>query len=161
MLTFTVPASVFANDASGGSSVEHKAVETVLRDIRVIAIDQRLESKAGEAVVAHTATFEVTPKQSEVIALASKIGELFLALRSLVPDPGNALSAGQAVAETTNQKSPDSSIAATPTCTLDSEVSPLLPKVIRLVEGADGSHRLTDIARQCKGEPVFCITSFW
>ena len=59
----------------------------MLRNVRVIAIDQRLESKAGEAVPAHTATFEVTPKQSEVIALASEIGKVSLSLRSLVPDP--------------------------------------------------------------------------
>src|SRR5712691_11394510 len=78
MLTYTVPAAVL------GAGFEHKAVETVLRDIRVIAIDQRLESKPGEAVPAHTATFEVTPKQSEVIVLASEIGKLTLTLRSLV-----------------------------------------------------------------------------
>jgi pilus assembly protein CpaB len=130
MLNFTVPASVFATGGSGAAPVEHKAVETVLRDIRVIAIDQRLQSKAGEAVPAHTATFEVTSKQSEVIALATKIGELSLALRSLTPAPENAPAAGQRVAETTNQNSTDSSIAANATCTLDSEVSPLLPKVI-------------------------------
>jgi pilus assembly protein CpaB len=130
MLTFTVPASVFSTGSSGTAGVEHKAVETVLRDVRVIAIDQRLQSKPGEAVPAHTATFEVTSKQSEVIALASKIGELSLTLRSLVPASENTPTAGQAVAQTTNQNAPDSSIAATPTCTLDSEVSPLLPKVL-------------------------------
>ena len=50
----------------------------MLRDIRVIAIDQRLESKAGEAVPAHTATFEVSAKQTEVILLASEIGKVTL-----------------------------------------------------------------------------------
>lgn len=130
MLNFTVPASVFATGAAGGPAVEHKAVETVLRDVRVIAIDQRLQSKPGEAVPAHTATFEVTSKQSEVIALASKIGELSLALRSLVPATEDAQATGQTAADATNQKSTDSSIPEKPTCTLDSEVSPLLPKVI-------------------------------
>ena len=60
----------------------------VLRNVRVIAIDQKLDSKAGEAVVAKTATFEVTPKESEIIALASEMGKLSLSLRSLVPGPG-------------------------------------------------------------------------
>ena len=50
----------------------------------MIAIDQRLETKAGEALIAHTATLEVTPKQSEIIALAGEIGKLSLSLRSLV-----------------------------------------------------------------------------
>ena len=80
MMTFTIPAA-----RASAATVEHKAVETVLHDIRVIAIDQRLESKAGEAVPAHTATFEVTPKQSEIIALASKMGEMFLDLAQSRP----------------------------------------------------------------------------
>jgi pilus assembly protein CpaB len=130
MMTFTVPPSSFGGDASTAASFEHKAVETVLHDIRVVAIDQRLESKAGEAVPAHTATFEVTQKQSEVVALASKIGEMFLTLRSLAPDPHEALVGAPADLATATQNSPDSSMADSPTCTVDSEVNPLLPKVI-------------------------------
>src|SRR5437870_872503 len=61
LITYQVPAQ---NTAGSTGGYEHKAAETVLHDVRVIAIDQRLESKAGEAVVAHTATMEVTPKQS-------------------------------------------------------------------------------------------------
>lgn len=79
LLSYPVPRGV------SGSDYEHKAVETVLRDVRVIAIDQRLQSKEGEAVVAHTATFEVNPKESEIIILANEIGKLSLSLRSLVP----------------------------------------------------------------------------
>ncbi len=92
----------------------------MLRNIRVIAIDQRLESKAGEAVPAHTATFEVTPKQSEVIVLASEIGKVSLSLRSLVPDPSEAPAAAQTdatpkVDEAAAQSTPGSSVAATAT----------------------------------------------
>ncbi len=124
MMTFTIPAAEFGGD------FEHKAVETVLHDIRVIAIDQRLESKPGEAVPAHTATFEVTPKQSEVIALASKMGEMFLTLRSLVPASQETLVAGPADGETASRNAPNSSAAETATCTMDSDVNPLLPKVL-------------------------------
>lgn len=124
MMTFTIPAAALGGD------FEHKAVETVLRNIRVIAIDQRLESKPGEAVPAHTATLEVTPKQGEVIALASKMGEMFLTLRSLVPGPRTTLVAGPAGAGTASQNAPDSSVDETATCTIDSEVNPLLPKVL-------------------------------
>ena len=76
--------------ASGGKGegVQHQASETVLHDVRVLAVDQKLENKAGEAVVAHTATLEVTPKQSEVIAVASEMGKLSLSLRSLTTPPG-------------------------------------------------------------------------
>src|SRR6202790_4701913 len=85
MLTYSIPATQL------GGTFEHKAIETVLRNIRVIAVDNRLDSKAGEVVPGHTATFEVTPKQSEIIALASKVGEMFLTLRSLVPTSEEAL----------------------------------------------------------------------
>lgn len=84
LLTYTVPAPE-KRDGDKGEKYQHKAAETVLRDIRVIAIDQRLESKPGEAVPAHTATFEVTARQSEVIVLTTEIGKLSLTLRSLVP----------------------------------------------------------------------------
>src|SRR5580700_5602671 len=123
LITYLVPVTAAAS--AGGSSYEHKASETVLHDVRVIAIDQRLETKAGEAVVAHTATLEVTPKQSEIIALASEIGKLSLSLRSLVsvsaevPAPADSRVSG-----------------APPTVTIDSEVSPLLPKSL---QGSDNS----------------------
>jgi pilus assembly protein CpaB len=131
LLTYTVPSI----PAPGGgdapkATYDHKAAETVLRDIRVIAIDQRLESKLGEAVVAHTATFEVTPKQSEVIALASEIGKVSLTLRSLVPHPQEAVAAANAdtVVDPAAAGGADSPIAANATITIDSEISPLLPK---------------------------------
>jgi pilus assembly protein CpaB len=101
LLTYSVPATV-SSDKDKKSSYDHKAAETVLRDIRVIAIDQRLESKAGEAVPAHTATFEVSAKQTEVILLASEIGKVTLILRPLVPDP-----AEQATTEPSRAEAPD------------------------------------------------------
>ena len=101
MLTYPVPVLTAPGDKDKDKKAlyEHKAAETLLRDIRVIAIDQRLESKPGEAVVAHTATFEVTAKQTEVILLASEIGKVTLILRPLVPDPVDQASAEQSRAE--------------------------------------------------------------
>src|ERR1700730_2188792 len=119
LITYLVP--VTATASAGGSSYEHKASETVLHAVRVIAIDQRLETKAGEAVVARTATFEVTAKQSEIIALASEIGKLSFRPRSLVPGATDTVAAEPGASD-----SPGS--GPMPTVTLDSEVSPLLPK---------------------------------
>jgi pilus assembly protein CpaB len=102
---------------SGGKSNEpHKAAETVLHDLRVLAVDQKLDNKPGEAVVAQRVTLEVTPKQSEMIAVASEMGKLSLSLRSLVPPSGEETAADSA-------GNPESA-----TFTLDSEVSRLLPK---------------------------------
>ena len=110
----------------------------MLHDVRVIAIDQRLETKAGEALVAHTATLEVTPKQSEIIALASEIGKLSLTLRSLVSVSAEVPAPADPAADATPLTPPaDSRVSgAPPTVTIDSEVSPLLPKSL---QGSDNS----------------------
>jgi pilus assembly protein CpaB len=99
---------------------DHKVSETVLRDIRVIAIDQKTDTKAGETVLAQTATLEVSPKESEIIALASEMGKLTLSLRSLTPAPGE-------VKEDVDQSFGDSpNTPLTATYTLDADISPLL-----------------------------------
>jgi pilus assembly protein CpaB len=60
-----------------------RVAETVLEDIRVLAIDQKLDDQASEAIMAHTATLEVTPKQAEVVALVGEMGKLAMTLRSV------------------------------------------------------------------------------
>jgi pilus assembly protein CpaB len=120
LVTYSVQDRPPPGQTNPGPLVDHKISETVLRDIRVIAIDQRLDSKAGEAVVAKTATFEVTPKQSEIIALASEMGKLSLSLRSLVPGPGD-------LKHDVNDLSAEApSTPRSETYTLDSDLSPLL-----------------------------------
>jgi pilus assembly protein CpaB len=123
LLSYPVPSPAPANNEGNRSSYEHKASQTVLRNIRVIGIDQRLDGKPGEAVVAHTATFEVTPKQTEIIALASEIGKVSLTLRSLVPSAEEEQAALLAAAD-----GADSPMAESITYTMDSEISPLLPQ---------------------------------
>lgn len=114
------------------SRQEHKATETVLHDVRVIGMDQRLSGKPGEAAPAHVATFEVTPKQSEVIALATEIGKLSLTLHSLV-GPGGATK----TADATPPSLSDSFNIGRVTYTVDSEISPLLPKFAGGKEDSD------------------------
>ncbi|MEX0752377.1 MAG: Flp pilus assembly protein CpaB [Xanthobacteraceae bacterium] len=58
--------------------------ETILTNIRVLAIDQTVEEKDGQkVVVGKTATLELAPRQAESLALARQLGTLSLALRSL------------------------------------------------------------------------------
>jgi len=58
--------------------------ETVLNDVRVLAIDQQVEEKGGQkVVVGKTATLELTPRQTETLAVSRQRGTLSLALRSL------------------------------------------------------------------------------
>jgi pilus assembly protein CpaB len=59
--------------------------ETILENVRVLAIDQTIEEKDGESVVVgETATLQLTPKQAEVLTVAQQMADrLALTLRSL------------------------------------------------------------------------------
>ncbi|HLL26718.1 MAG TPA: Flp pilus assembly protein CpaB [Xanthobacteraceae bacterium] len=58
--------------------------ETILRNVRVLAIDQMVEEKNGQkVVVGKTATLELSPRQAETLALSRQRGTMSLALRSL------------------------------------------------------------------------------
>ena len=71
----------------GGSGGTLKVSETVLRNLRVLATDQKTESKTvdGKTVVRafRTVTLEVTPRIAEKVAVSQTIGKLSLTLRSL------------------------------------------------------------------------------
>jgi pilus assembly protein CpaB len=72
-----------ANDKSGTTS------ETILRNVRVLAVDQNVEEKNGQkVVVGKTATLELTPGQAETLALSQQLGLLSLALRSIADGSG-------------------------------------------------------------------------
>ncbi len=58
--------------------------ETILRNLRVLAIGQNVQERNGEkVVVGETATLEVEPGQAESLFRAQKMGTLSLSLRSL------------------------------------------------------------------------------
>ena len=63
--------------------------ETILRNIRVLAIDQATEEKNGQkVVVGKTATLELSSSQAETLALSQQLGTLSLALRSMADASG-------------------------------------------------------------------------
>ena len=75
-------------EKSGGG--ESHTTDTILANIRILAIDQTLGEKDGQKVViGRTATLELTPRQSETLALSRQLGTLSLALRSLA-DAGDS-----------------------------------------------------------------------
>ena len=77
--------------AKPGTDQQSYISETVLTNVRVLAIDQTVEEQDGEKVaVGSTATLEMTPEQAETLALADQLGELSLALRSLVDSKDDA-----------------------------------------------------------------------
>ena len=73
---------------TAANTKENIVTETLLPNIRVLAIDQTIQEKEGEKVViGRTATLELTPTQVETLSRAKLTanggGELSLALRSL------------------------------------------------------------------------------
>jgi pilus assembly protein CpaB len=73
----------FEGKQDGGNHPARYASETVESNLKVLAVDQRVDDQNKEIVVAKTATLEVTPKQAEVIAIVGEIGKFSLSLRSI------------------------------------------------------------------------------
>jgi pilus assembly protein CpaB len=69
--------------------------DTLLEDVRVLAIDQNVNDVDQPAKLGDTATLEVTPRQGELIAAAIDLGKLSLALRSLAKPEAVAKSADE------------------------------------------------------------------
>jgi pilus assembly protein CpaB len=65
--------------------------ETILKDIRVVAINQTLshDPTKGVAEPGNLVTLEVTPAQAEKLLIAQQLGQLTLSLRSLVTPPND------------------------------------------------------------------------
>ncbi|MFG1420703.1 Flp pilus assembly protein CpaB [Roseixanthobacter liquoris] len=64
---------------------------TLLRNIRVLAVDQQADGSKGMAVVGKTVTLEVDPPQVQVLVVAGQVaGSLSLALRSAADDDETA-----------------------------------------------------------------------
>lgn len=83
VLTQTVP--------GGGDGAPLRVSETIVRNLRVLATDQKTDKTSdtdGKTVVTTFAnvTLETTPKISEKIAVAQTIGTLSLSLRSIADD---------------------------------------------------------------------------
>jgi pilus assembly protein CpaB len=72
----------------GEAKTNTRASETVLENIRVLAIDQSTDDQNAKPSVGKTATLELTPKQVEMVSVAAMLGHLMLSLRSLPPDDG-------------------------------------------------------------------------
>src|SRR6185295_12557376 len=69
-------------DSKGGAQ---PTSETILTNVKVLAIDQTVEEKNGQrVVVGKTATIELSPRQAETLAQSRQLGTLSLALRSLL-----------------------------------------------------------------------------
>lgn len=79
------------------SGVPNYQAATVLRDIRVLAVDQTSDEEGdSKAIVGKTATLELSERESETLALAEAMGDLSLTLRSLSKAEGGSQTAENA-----------------------------------------------------------------
>ena len=66
-----------------GEGTISRASETILTDVRIVAMDQSTNDQNQEASVRRVATLEVTPKEAEIVSLSRELGRLSLSLRSI------------------------------------------------------------------------------
>ena len=126
VLTYVLP-----RPADGMGGTDRRAATTILIDLRVLAIDQRLTGKQDDTKEIRNASLEVSAKQSETLALAADLGKLSLSLRS------------------TQTTGPDAASEAPGGSTLDYQVGPLLrrsaaPVAVRRARIAQGPPPLSE-----------------
>ena len=66
-----------------GGSVKHTVAETIIQNVRVVALDQSTAAeKDAKTIVASTATLEVGPAEAEALTRAKSAGPVTLTLRA-------------------------------------------------------------------------------
>ncbi len=122
---------------SGGVRVS----ETILTNVRVLAIDQFINESDGTARVGKTATLEVTPKQAEMLAVVREMGALVLSLRSLAKDDAELARLGE-MEDPMEETDPEVGT----TYTFDSEVSRLIA-LKRQVKQTNRTKKVVSVTR--------------
>lgn len=67
-------------------NIYRRASETILQNLKVLAVDQAATRNEEKVKAGKVYTLEVTPKQAQVLALAASVGSLELSLRALGDD---------------------------------------------------------------------------
>ena len=101
---------------------DRRVTETVLTDLRVLAIDQVTNDQESTPRVGEIVTLEVEPKQAELVILMSQMGQLSLSLRSLVRE---------------EQEEEPALLASTPVATAERAAMQVAPDKATANEGAD------------------------
>ncbi len=83
-------------EAAGSSGQRSFVAQTLLHNIRVLAIDQTAQppKNGAQSAVGAVATLEVTPADAELVAMAKAQGEMILTLRAYTDTGGSSGGAG-------------------------------------------------------------------
>jgi Flp pilus assembly protein CpaB len=105
-------------DGNGGGGPPLRTSETIVRNMRVLATDQRTasEDKDGKKEVKafNTVTLEATPRIAEKIAVAQQIGQLTLSLRPIADNTAElerAIASGEVNVPTSGDPKADRKLA--------------------------------------------------
>lgn len=79
LLTQTLVMDTSGDEATG----DRKAAETVLENIRILAVDSSLDDLNNKSIDGKTITIEVSPKQAEMITVAVELGRIAFSMRGL------------------------------------------------------------------------------
>ena len=126
--------------------------ETLLRNLRVIAIDQRLgaapsaptKSTSPDASIPKVITLEVTEREAETLMVAGRIGRLDVSVRSLggessPPPASGSLWAADVSPALKGNRRPVPTPAAAPTpaaTTIVASAAPIPPKSVEVMHGS-------------------------
>lgn len=149
-----------------GSGEQRRVSETMLKNVRVLALDQKMNDQVSEPKVAQIATLEVSPKQAETLALISELGTISLALRSIANDPDEEPAKAEPTQATLDPTTPNvvidaAALATKPpsleTITWDSDISKVLPRPanragavqkIQIIRGKETSESIFDLQQE-------------
>ncbi len=127
-------------DRSGEAVIERRASETVLQNVRVLAIDQLIDDSGTEPKYAKNFTLEVTPKQTEMLSVVRELGGLSISLRSLAKDE-EELERLATLEEMEEEEEPDPERGDT--YTWDNEVS----RLVGLKHGRKSNKKVVNVTR--------------
>jgi pilus assembly protein CpaB len=165
----------------GGNGPALKTSETFVRNIRVLATDQRTdtETKEGKTEVKtfSTVTLESTPRIAEKIAVAQSLGSLSLSLRSIADNNAElerAIAAGEvSVGDTKDPKAERQILLAVASRPIDTDttfvtggdvsrfarrtvpsVVPSAPAAPAMAQGGGGSFQAGPVVKVARGNAV-------
>lgn len=134
--------------------------ETVLRNVRVIAIDQELaeggragsqttSSKVAQVKLPQTVSLELTPNQVKKIAVAKQLGTLSLAVRAAVEDSNGADSGVVSSCDVSPELARENAIAGQRTAVVIHSGSDIKQYMVRRQDAAGaGCQGSLEVARQ-------------
>ena len=82
-----VDVNVFKSQYNRATDTQVPVAETLLQNIRVLAVDQKFQDNLEGAAPARTVTLQVTPAQARRLGLASENSDIGLVLRAQGDDP--------------------------------------------------------------------------